>query len=353
MNDYPTSANGQYELASNLSHLDEFGITIDEATAAYYISKAIELGHAEILKCFGGIYKTGRHGIPKDKKKAVFLYTEAVRQYLKDIDLGSADAMIGLSTCYIGGSGVRKDLKMCDYWSLKAAEQYAKDAERGDAHALYYLSILYTQYIMKDINKARICLLRAAELGSLAAQLRLGQQYCEAGYLEFPQDLNKAIYWYTKAAEQNRFECYANYSSTCSAEAQRELGDKYYGGWHGFPKDIDKAIYWYTKADAAYSGGKYRHVDIYAAIAADNLGEIYAKGNGVSIDKEKASYWYTKAAEQGRVYLKYQIGLKYYQGDGVPKDVEKAKRLITLAAERGEEDAQKALKRLSKGKSPV
>jgi len=226
MNDYPTTANGQYEFGGNLPNRR---IVMDEAKATYYSNKAIEQGHAEVLYELGNYYNVGKEGVRKDKKKATFLYTEAVKQYIKDKDRGSADAMMGLAQCYSMGKGIGKDMRQSDYWYGNAAEQYARDAERGSAHALFWLSVLYSSgggygfRVPGDINKAQECILKAAELGSLAAQVRLGEQYRQSnGYLNFPQDINKAVYWYTKAAEQNRSESgYGYYAS--SADAQTAL----------------------------------------------------------------------------------------------------------------------------------
>ena len=49
------------------------------------------------------------------------------------------------------------------------------------------------------------------------------------------QDMQKAVEWYTKAAEQGH------------AAAQYNLGNCYYDG-EGVEKDLQKAIEWYTKA---------------------------------------------------------------------------------------------------------
>ena len=81
----------------------------------------------------------------------------------------------------------------------------------------------------------------------------------------------------------------------------------YYNG-KGVAQDYTKAVYWYTKS--AEQGN---------AIAQVNLGNIYKNGTpiysktvvvnadgsktenviGIAKDHKKAIYWYTKAAEQG------------------------------------------------------
>jgi len=72
-----------------------------------------------------------------------------------------------------------------------------------------------------------------------------------------------------------------------SAEEQLDLAKKYYDG-DGISKDYGKAVYWYTKAaEQGY------------ATAQNNLGICYENGQGVPKDNVKAVSWYTKAAEQG------------------------------------------------------
>jgi len=71
------------------------------------------------------------------------------------------------------------------------------------------------------------------------------------------------------------------------AEDQFVLGLRYEKG-DGVPKDMEKAIYWCTKAaEQGYTN------------AQDFLGMCFEQGDGVPKDMEKAIYWYTKAAKQG------------------------------------------------------
>ena len=94
-----------------------------------------------------------------------------------------------------------------------------------------------------------------------------------------------------------------NENPTNAAE-QADLGLAYYDG-NGVPKDLEKAAYWFTKA--AEQGN---------APAQCNLGFCYSKGEGVPQDKNKAIYWYTKAAEQGHAGA--QQNLETLKNDGGP-----------------------------------
>ena len=70
-------------------------------------------------------------------------------------------------------------------------------------------------------------------------------------------------------------------------KAQNVMGVRYEYG-DGRVQDYAKAVYWYTKAaEQGYSLSQY------------NLGRCYEYGRGVTEDLETAKIWYTKAAELG------------------------------------------------------
>jgi len=94
-----------------------------------------------------------------------------------------------------------------------------------------------------------------------------------------PQDMKKAVYWITKAAEQGH------------EEAQSFLGDNYRE-----MGDIKRAAYWWAKA------AEQGH-----ASSQNNIGICYENGDGVSKDMKKAVYWYTKAEEQGNKEAKLNL----------------------------------------------
>ncbi|MBF0288066.1 MAG: caspase family protein [SAR324 cluster bacterium] len=110
---------------------------------------------------------------------------------------------------------------------------------------------------------------------SLAAeeQYKLGVIYREG--LGIDQNNQQAIYWYTKAAEQDH------------AAAQTRLGYMFRKGY-GIFKDNSQAVYWYKRAAGQGDAqGQF------------NLGGMYLKGYGVSKDKTQAIFYYRKAAQQG------------------------------------------------------
>ena len=156
---------------------------------------------------------------------------------------------------------------------------------------------------IKNEEKGNVILEYCALKGSARAQRRLGGCYYDK------KNYQKAVEWYTKAAEQG------------NASSQYSLGICYYKGY-GVEKDYQKAVEWWTKA--AEQGN---------ASAQNNLGICYYNGYGVEKDYQKAVEWYTKAAEQENASAQYSLGYCYKNGKGVKQDYSKALELYTKAAE--------------------
>ena len=155
-------------------------------------------------------------------------------------------------------------------------------------------------------------------------QYALGISY-HFGTSDVPKDMEKAVYWYTKAAEQGH------------ALAQNDLGNRYQIG-EGVPKNSEKMAYWYTKAaEQGVPQAQY------------NIGVLYSRGEGVPQDKEKAADWYTKAAEQGDADAQYNLGILYFRGEGVSQDTSEAKNWFAKAAAQGNANAKEALNKFDKG----
>lgn len=78
-------------------------------------------------------------------------------------------------------------------------------------------------------------------------------------------------------------------------------------------------------------------------IAQNNLGLMYASGNGVAEDHEEAVSWLTLAANQGYPEAQYELGGMYARGEGVSLDAQVALDLMSLAAQQGYPEAQAGL----------
>lgn len=103
----------------------------------------------------------------------------------------------------------------------------------------------------------------------------------------------------------------------------------------GIAKDYEQARRYYRRgalADDAY--------------CFNQLGAMYAKGQGVKKDINAALDYYQEAARLGDWLAYTNIGWLYENGDIGEPDVEMAKKCYKIAAEQGEENAQEALERL-------
>ena len=152
-----------------------------------------------------------------------------------------------------------------------------------------------------------------AKKGDINAQFNMGLMYENGDGV--PKDDKKAVYWWTKSAEQG------------SMLAQYYLGELNYT-----LENYQQAIYWFEKsAEQGDSDSQF------------NLGAIYYDGEIVPKDYKEAKYWLTKSAKQGHIYAQYSLGLMYHNGSGVPKNYKQAVYWYRKSAEHGVPDAQNNL----------
>eukprot|EP01038_Epipyxis_sp_PR26KG_P013759 gene13759-18452_t len=69
------------------------------------------------------------------------------------------------------------------------------------------------------------------------------------------------------------------------------------------------------------------------ADAQNDLGSMYANGEGVAKNAEEACKYYRLAADQGHAFGQYNLGRIYESGTGVTKNLEEARRYYKLAAD--------------------
>ena len=79
------------------------------------------------------------------------------------------------------------------------------------------------------------------------------------------------------------------------------------------------------------------------ALAQNNLGVMYAQGDGVPQDYTEAVKWYWRAAEQRNAYAQNNLGVMSRDGSGVPQDDTEAVRWFRRAAEQRDAIAQNNL----------
>jgi TPR repeat protein len=175
---------------------------------------------------------------------------------------------------------------------------------------------------------ATICLTIVVLLGSAgsgwSADFKKGYAAHESG------DYATALSEWTPLAENKGLLSYT-YSKEDVASAQNNLGEMYAKG-QGVSQDHKTAFKWYTlAAEQGYANAMF------------NLGAMYAKGQGVPQAYKTAIKWYTLAAEQGHATAQYHLAQMYRKGQGVPQNYKVAVHWYTLAAEQGHASARRNL----------
>lgn len=192
----------------------------------------------------------------------------------------------------------------------------------------------------------------AAADGNVRAQWNAGILYLSGLNARVPKDVEKAVYWLTKAAEQG------------DARAQFNLYFAYRDG-DGIPRDEDLARKWLVKASEAglkdadielasiyMFGGIFEADDSKANVYLQKLaeeGDPWAQyglaiqlqfGNGMDVDEKGAAELFRKSAESGYPDAQFRLGLAYLNAQGVPVDYGEAAKWMKMAAEADHTDAQ-------------
>ena len=116
--------------------------------------------------------------------------------------------------------------------------------------------------------------------------------------------------------------------------AQRNIAHLFHHGL-GVEKDLDRAFYWYERA-----------ADAGLASAQANIGILYLTGEGTDKDAEKAAYYLYRAARAGHTVAQYNMALMFDRGVGVTADPIKALAFYYLAARNNHSAAQERLTEL-------
>lgn len=172
-------------------------VLIDFDKAKMWLIKAAEQGHAEATNCLGVYYADTEQN-----------FKEAVKCYKKAIELGMPNAYRNLALCYRDGTGVKKDEKKAQELLAKAAELGIDDAEEINNNIRDEEDRLIDE-ANKDFNsknkagkfKAVTVYKELAENGNPRAQHNLAVAYCYGDGIQ--KDINKAIEWYKKSANQD------------------------------------------------------------------------------------------------------------------------------------------------------
>lgn len=162
--------------------------------------------------------------------------------------------------------------------------------------------------------------LKKAEAGDVSAQETVAAAY-EAG-IGTATDIDKAIYWATKASEQGQ------------ASASFQLSVIYVGQDHPKYSDPEKAQYYLLKS--AEQG---------FPVAQRILGTFYLEGNTYfKKDYSKAIHWLSSACQNKDIQSCEAFGVMLGTGSGTPQDLVTAHRVFSYAKNLGSKNADELIK---------
>jgi uncharacterized protein len=244
---------------------------------------------------------------------------------------------------------------------VAAFERLKTLAASGDRNAQFSLGTLYDPYANfskltnPDVNQAIAWYTKAAEQGQAVAQFNLGNFFYQGKWGVTP-NFATAFFWYQKSAaqgfvlgEKGLALCYANGKGVAAdqiratelfqsaankgdAYSQAEIGLRYDTGSGGLRADRSEAITWYLKAAA--QGESFGQMKV---------GEAYLNGTGLPLDLAQAFDLFQRAAQQDQPMAQFYLGAMYDHGDATAVDTSQAFQWFLKAANNNNADAQNAL----------
>lgn len=322
------------------------GTTPDLLQAKYWYEKSSDECRDPIARRrLGDIYSHAK-GIERDFQKnrgfwdvIPLDYDRAAQWYALAAQQGNRSAQCRLCYLHALACGVKRDYKKAFEWCIKSAEQGAVIAQCWlgyfYSHALGIQGVDENSSslwngVERDLKKAVGWYTKAAEQGSAPACCRLGFLYShgEGAVLQW-QDLFgieskndlMSLEWYMKAFLLNMRD-YLQYEGG---------GERF----AGVEKDLQKALSWYKKS-----------ADQGCEIALARLGYFYATGRGVPQDLGEAFELFKKAADKGYCTGQMRLAICYEEGAGVAQSYDKALEWYTKFAEQVVEQLFKDLKNM-------
>ncbi|WP_120497338.1 tetratricopeptide repeat protein [Kiloniella sp. EL199] len=187
--------------------------------------------------------------------------------------------------------------------------------EKNNLIAMFNVALMYEkgQGVTQNYDDAEMWFTRAAELGNVESQNKLGHAYEYGDW--GTEDFDRALLFYGMAADQG------------DVFAQGSLARMYLNNPKG--DTLPKAVKWLQKA-----------VDGRDAFSEAALAYLYETGNGVPLNPERAFNLYRRAAKQSVPFAQNKLANIYHAGVLVPQDYKLAHRYFTFAAEQQDIDAQ-------------
>jgi TPR repeat protein len=242
----------------------------------------------------------------------------------------------------------------------KAIKYFRLAADQNNAIGIFFLAytLLFIQEGPIDENEAVLLMVKAAEMGLVAAIYIIGVMSDKGEYL--PQDHVLARSNYEIAAENGIHE------------AKFRLANLYSFGFGG-SKDFDRAFMLYTIASEdddlearamtgvcklygygtsvdTHEGLRLLYLAAYdgSTVAMSVLEDLYRNGRFVNQDLEKASYYGQEVEEKGKRQAFMFLALAREHGLFPPKDLQLALKNYQQAAKRGDMEAILEVARLER-----
>ena len=317
-----------------LCYVEARGVKRDAEKGISLYMNTSGVSRAQALYDFGHTLLTGQGWSPvPNVERAVLFLREAA-------DAGHVDAMVALAPLLRngtrdsgrGGAYVPRDLK-------RAVELLRAAAGRGHAGAMVELGEHVWDGVGVGVNRSLAVEMwaRAARLGSLSAQVRLGKLVAEAtvqgghvgdGGGDVMEVIRESLARGGDAGQVHIVQCLELAAKEGNVRAQVELGKCLLqqgpgqGGWSA----ANSPAVWFQRAALRKDPeGMYL------------LGRAYDTGTvGGPQDAVRAARWYKLAAKAGLGDACYAAARCYFDGHGVARRADKGWRFLLAAADQGD-----------------
>lgn len=191
----------------------------------------------------------------------------------------SSDFAVSLSKEQLFEKGLQYYKMMPKKINVPIAKEYFNEAYiMGDCESGYYVATMCIKgkYVDQDIKHGMTILEELAKKNHIKSQFMYGKEILSG--INVTKDEDKGLAWLVKAAKGGLID------------SQIFLGNYYR------ESDLEKAFYWYLKAAKAYEPSSAYEVAL-----------AYAMGRGTRRDMNKAKEWLQIAADKGHLEAKKKL----------------------------------------------
>ena len=285
---------------------------------------------------------------PADVDKAS---AAATAWFLASAQAGVRDSQFRAGLAYARGLGVDKDYTEAYKWFELAARS-------GDPQAGARRDALANAMAPADVDKARAAAM-AFQPGMSAADTVASQPSGVRSEEPMAPAIDLSLIPAAIGTDKLRTA-----AITGNHQAEFEVATRYADG-RGVAQDLEQAVFWYTRAaEGGLAPAQYRLASIYEkgigarrnprsaqewyrraaqagnAKAMHNLAVLFAEGAAGKPDLTAAGIWFKTAAEHGVRDSQFNAGILYARGLGVKQDFIEAYKWFAIAAHSGDEKAK-------------